>query len=175
LPTLKKQPNKPLDNTTQVVERVLADLSAADAQRPRDGRPFVTLSWAQSLDGSLALEPGQRFALSGREALGLTHALRAAHDAILVGIGTLLADDPALTVRHWQGPNPGPVVLDSQLRTPLGARVLAGAAGPVRIACTDAADSGRDGRLAALGAEVLRLPSLANGWVDLGALLAAVG
>jgi riboflavin-specific deaminase-like protein len=163
------------DNTAHVVERVLADLGAAEARRPRNGRPFVTLAWAQSLDGSLALEAGKRYALSGARSLGLTHALRAAHDSILVGIGTLLADDPALTVRHWQGPNPGPVVLDSQLRTPPGARVLTGGArGRVRIACTDAAE-GRHARLAATGAEVLQLPAWANGWVDLAALLEALG
>ena len=164
-----------LEHTAHVVERVLGDLSKVEQERSRNGRPFVTLSWAQSLDGSLALEPGKSFALSGRESLGLTHALRAAHDTILVGIGTLLADNPALTVRHWPGPSPRPLVLDSQLRTPPDARVLAAGAGGVRIACTTAADERRHGRLTALGAELLRLPSWSNGWVDLRALLAALG
>jgi GTP cyclohydrolase II len=163
-----------LEPTAHVVERVIGDLTEAERRRARDGRPFVTLSWAQSLDGSLALEPGKSFALSGRESLALTHALRAAHDTILVGIGTLLADDPSLTVRHWHGANPRPVVLDSQLRTPPDARVLSGAGG-VRIACTMGADRGRHGRLAAMGADVLSLPAWTNGWVDLRALLEALG
>jgi 3,4-dihydroxy 2-butanone 4-phosphate synthase/GTP cyclohydrolase II len=61
---------------------------------------------------------GQPLALSGQQSLTLTHALRAAHDAILIGVGTLLADDPLLTVRLAPAPTPSPLVLDSTLRTP---------------------------------------------------------
>jgi len=166
--------------TTDVVGLVLADVTAAARARRLvdDGaRPFVTLSWAQSIDGSLALEAGRGLALSGAESLSLTHAVRASHDAILVGIETLLVDDPRLDVRHWSGRSPAPVVLDSRLRTPLTARVLA-AAGPdrvVRIACTTAADEARGAPLAARGAHVLRLPAWPNGWVDLRALLDTLG
>jgi len=53
----------------------------------------------------------------------LTHQLRSLHDGILVGIGTVLSDDPQLTVREWAGPNPQPIVLDSQFRTPLSAKI----------------------------------------------------
>ena len=63
-------------------------------------------------------------ALSGMAAMVLTHQLRAAHDAILVGVGTVLADDPQLTVRLVSGQNPQPVILDSALRTPPGARLM---------------------------------------------------
>ncbi len=86
-------------------------------------RPFVTLSYAQSLDGSIALHEGEPLILSGQEALRLTHQLRSLHDGILVGIGTVLSDDPQLTVRHWPGNNPQPIVLDSQCRIPVGARL----------------------------------------------------
>ena len=84
----------------------------ADAHNFRQvhGRPLVTLSYAQSLDGCISLRPGIPTALSGPEAMRLTHRLRAAHDAILVGIGTILADDPRLTVRLVEGRNPQPVV-----------------------------------------------------------------
>jgi GTP cyclohydrolase II len=166
--------------TADVVGRVLSDLRAAEARRVTNGRPFVTLSWAQSLDGSIALEPGRRYAVSGPESLALTHALRSAHDTILIGIGTLLADDPALTVRHWQGPSPSPVVLDSRLRTPVSARLLALAQErgrrdanhqPVRIACTTTAGAVERARLEAQGAQVLALPAWKNGWVDLDELL----
>jgi 3,4-dihydroxy 2-butanone 4-phosphate synthase/GTP cyclohydrolase II len=163
-------------STADVVGQVLDDLGDAARERAVRGRPFVTLAWAQSLDGSIALEAGQWCALSGPESLSLTHAVRAAHDAILVGIGTLLADDPRLSVRHWSGRSPDPVVLDSRLRTPPTARVLA--AGPgrsVRIACTAAADEARAEPLARLGARVLRLPAEENGWVDLPALLDSLG
>jgi 3,4-dihydroxy 2-butanone 4-phosphate synthase/GTP cyclohydrolase II len=88
------------------------------------GLPFVTVSYAQSLDGSIAASSGHPLALSGRTSLTLTHALRSAHDAILVGIGTILADDPRLTVRMVAGPDPQPVVLDSHLRFPQTARLL---------------------------------------------------
>jgi GTP cyclohydrolase II len=163
-------------STTDIVGDVLGELDGA-ARAASSRRPFVTLSWAQSLDGSLALTAGQGLALSGADALTLTHALRASHDAILVGIGTLLADDPRLSVRHWSGRSPAPVVLDSRLRTPPEARLFAPgpARRPVRIACTLAADEGRRAALTARGAEILALPAWENGWVDLGALMDALG
>jgi len=89
------------------------------------GMPAVTLSWAQSLDGSIAAADGARTALSGPQSLALTHRLRSLHAGILVGIGTVLADDPLLNVRLVEGPSPRPIVLDSRLRLPLGSRLLA--------------------------------------------------
>lgn len=86
-------------------------------------RPFVTLTYAQSLDGSIALRNDEPLALSGVESLALTHQLRSIHDGILVGIGTVISDNPQLTVRHWAGFNPQPIVLDSQLRMPCSARL----------------------------------------------------
>lgn len=104
----------------QRIERWLALQSAAT--RPTR-RPFVTLSYAQSWDGSITTRRGESLGLSGGESLRLTHQLRSLHDGILVGIGTVLADDPQLTVREWRGANPQPIVLDSQLRMPPGARL----------------------------------------------------
>ncbi|MES2823488.1 MAG: RibD family protein [Pseudomonadota bacterium] len=86
-------------------------------------RPFVTLCYAQSLDGSIAINCGEPFGLSCPESLQLTHQLRSVHDGILVGIGTVLSDDPQLNVRHWSGLNPQPIVLDSKLRIPASARL----------------------------------------------------
>jgi 3,4-dihydroxy 2-butanone 4-phosphate synthase/GTP cyclohydrolase II len=164
--------------TPDVVEQVLGDVAVAERTREgRRARPFVTLAWAQSIDGSIALEPGRGVALSGAESLALTHAVRASHDAILVGIETVLADDPQLNVRHWPGRSPAPVVLDSRLRMPAGARVLAsaGLGRVVRIACTPTADEARVPGLEERGAQVLRLPAWPNGWVDLEALMDALG
>ncbi len=165
--------------TAEVVAQVLEDVTTTEraVRRRRPAWPFVTLSWAQSIDGSLALEAGRGVALSGAESLALTHAVRAAHDAILVGIETLLADDPQLSVRHWAGRSPAPVVLDSRLRTPPSARVLS-SAGPdrvVRIACTEGVARARAAALVERGASVLPLPAWPNGWVDLEALLDALG
>lgn len=86
-------------------------------------RPFITLSYAQSWDGSITARCGEAMSFSGEESMQLTHQLRSIHDGILVGIGTVLSDDPQLTVRDWDGLNPQPIVLDSQLRTPQTARI----------------------------------------------------
>lgn len=86
-------------------------------------RPFVTLSYAQSWDGSITTRSGESLALSGAPATRLTHQLRSLHDGILVGIGTVLSDDPQLNVREWSGANPQPIVLDSRLRMPSSARL----------------------------------------------------
>ena len=80
-----------------VLSAILTDLYArlSEAKEtPGRTRPYVTLAYAQSLDGSIAGDRGRPLGLSGPSSLRLTHELRAAHDAILVGIGTVLADDP---------------------------------------------------------------------------------
>ena len=87
--------------------------------------PVVTVTWAQSATGAIAAAGGGPTALSGPESLRLTHRLRSLHDAILVGIVTVIADDPLLSVRLVEGRQPQPVILDSQLRFPANARLLA--------------------------------------------------
>ncbi|MGK0238513.1 MAG: diaminohydroxyphosphoribosylaminopyrimidine deaminase [Candidatus Pelagisphaera sp.] len=88
-----------------------------------NNRPFITLCYAQSWDGSITTRCGESVSFSGDESMKLTHQLRSLHDGILVGIGTVLSDNPQLTVRKWTGPNPQPIVLDSQLRTPQSAKI----------------------------------------------------
>ncbi|KAJ2357662.1 2,5-diamino-6-(ribosylamino)-4(3H)-pyrimidinone 5'-phosphate reductase [Coemansia erecta] len=94
-------------------------------------RPAITLTFAQSLDGKIAL-PGQPLLLSGSESMAMTHRLRALHNGILVGVDTVICDDPQLSVRHLPASelaavaHPQPIVLDSQLRIPLTARLLTG-------------------------------------------------
>jgi len=88
-------------------------------------RPFITLSYAQSWDGSITTHRGESLTFSGKKSMQLTHQLRSLHDGILVGIGTVLSDDPQLTVREWEGSNPQPIILDSQLRTPPTAKLCA--------------------------------------------------
>lgn len=90
----------------------------------RDSLPVVTVSWARSVTGAIAAADGTRTALSGPESLRLTHRLRAMHEAILVGIQTVLSDDPLLSVRFVEGAQPQPVILDSRLRFPPEARLL---------------------------------------------------
>lgn len=94
--------------------------SSAD---PKGARPHVTLSYAQSWDGSITTDPGKSMALSSDTGMQMTHQLRSLHDGILVGIGTVLADDPRLNVRKWTGRDPQPIVLDSHLRMPPSSRL----------------------------------------------------
>jgi 3,4-dihydroxy 2-butanone 4-phosphate synthase/GTP cyclohydrolase II len=153
-------------------------LQAAGPHRQESGRPLVSLCYAQSLDGSLTARRGQPTALSGRDAQLLTHRLRSLHSAILVGVGTLLADDPLLNVRLVQGAQPRPLVLDSRLRTPPEARLFqSGRAGlPPWIATTvPASVSDRAAGLQAVGARLLGLPEDAAGQVSLSDLLDCLG
>jgi riboflavin-specific deaminase-like protein len=110
-----------LDNAGSLIEDWLTD---AAVRSRRLGRPVVTLSYAQSLDGCLTIQRGRPTALSGSEAMRLTHELRAAHQAILVGIGTVLADNPRLDVRLAPGDSPRPVILDTALRTPVQSKLM---------------------------------------------------
>jgi 3,4-dihydroxy 2-butanone 4-phosphate synthase/GTP cyclohydrolase II len=92
--------------------------------RLKNKRPFVTVSYAQSLDGSIATVNKQPIQLSGAQSMRLTHQLRACCQSILVGIGTVLADNPSLTVRRVEGQSPQPIILDTRLRTPLEANLV---------------------------------------------------
>ncbi|HEX7974457.1 MAG TPA: RibD family protein [Anaerolineales bacterium] len=146
-------------------------LPGAEAHRLETGRPLVTLSYAQSLDGCLTYRRGQPLALSGPQSQALTHRLRAAHTAILVGIGTVLADDPQLNVRLAEGPDPQPVILDSRLRFPPRARLLAPGRRTPWIATLESANQERRVELEAAGARLLILPPDPQGRVALPALL----
>jgi 3,4-dihydroxy 2-butanone 4-phosphate synthase/GTP cyclohydrolase II len=137
------------------------------AHLTRPGRPLVTLSYAQGLDGSIAARRGQPSTISGAESQRVTHQLRVAHDAILVGIGTILSDDPQLNVRLVEGPSPRPVILDGSLRTPPDSKALAGQ--PIIFCNADAGEQAQ-AALEAAGAQVERQPQ--SGRIDLDAMLA---
>lgn len=159
----------------EILARTAAMLELADAGRTQ---PAVTLTYAQSLDGSLAAARGAPTAISGPASLRMTHALRAAHDGILVGVGTVVADDPSLTTRHWPGPSPVPIVLDTHLRTPPGCKLLRRPAlifcGARRSAAAGEGDADFVGRRAALeaaGATVCPLPMGVAAWLSPRAVL----
>jgi 5-amino-6-(5-phosphoribosylamino)uracil reductase/diaminohydroxyphosphoribosylaminopyrimidine deaminase/5-amino-6-(5-phosphoribosylamino)uracil reductase len=135
--------------------------------------PWVTIKYAQTLDGRIATRSGESQWISSSDSLVLAHELRAAHDAILVGVGTVLHDNPQLTVRLVEGRDPLRVVADSALRTPLDAALLAEPRHTL-IAATAAADPERRARLEVLGARILVLPPEEDGRVNLRALLAAL-
>ncbi|MCB9564080.1 MAG: bifunctional diaminohydroxyphosphoribosylaminopyrimidine deaminase/5-amino-6-(5-phosphoribosylamino)uracil reductase RibD [Kofleriaceae bacterium] len=165
----------------EVVTGVLGDASEA-LNRPfftwaRLRRPHVVLKAGVSLDGRVATRTGASRWITGEAARAEVHRLRDRLDAVLVGIGTVLADDPRLTVRGVAGGrDPVRVVVDSRLRTPVGAALLAGAGQGARviIATTAAAPASRQRRLEAAGAEVWRLRDR-GGRVDLRALVRRLG
>ena len=145
------------------------------------GRPHVTLKWAATVDGKIADGRGLSRWISGAGARLEAHRLRSRCDAVVVGIGTALADDPALDVRlgsRWPR-EPLRVVVDSRARLPVDARVIRGSEGTARadravVAVTDAADPERVAALEARGLTVLRCKAHERR-VDVGDLLARLG
>ncbi|CAH0482576.1 unnamed protein product [Peronospora belbahrii] len=86
--------------------------------------PFVTLSYAQSIDGSLAAERGKPTLLSGPASMKMTHMLRTLHDGIMVGVGTVIADNPSLNARLVEGCSPRPIIVDTHLRCPTSLKLF---------------------------------------------------
>jgi diaminohydroxyphosphoribosylaminopyrimidine deaminase/5-amino-6-(5-phosphoribosylamino)uracil reductase len=123
------------------------------------GRPLVTLKWAMSLDGRIATAGGESQWISSPEGRRWALGLRESHDALLVGSGTVLADDPSLDRRlGWAGAPNTRVVLDRRLRVDPGARLFR-ASGPV-LFYTESTDSGRHAALAGRGAEIVVLAAV---------------
>jgi diaminohydroxyphosphoribosylaminopyrimidine deaminase / 5-amino-6-(5-phosphoribosylamino)uracil reductase len=133
------------------------------------GLPFVSLKLALSLDGRIATRTGSSKWVTGKVARAKVHALRAKHDAIAVGIGTVLADDPRLTVREVVGKNPLRIAFDTKLRMPLGSHFATSAAQvPTWALASETAETTeRAGALAVQGVRTLFVPSSAEGRVDI--------
>ena len=134
-----------------------AELNAPFLTAALTGRPHVTLKLATSLDGKIATATGESRWISGAASRGLVHRWRADSDAVAVGLGTALADDPLLTARDVAGPvrQPARVVFDSGARLPLGSALVrdAGSA-PVIVVASDQADPGRVAALREAGVDV---------------------
>ncbi len=140
----------------------------------RLGRPFVTWKYAASLDGRTSAADGSSRWITGPESRADVHVLRSQVDAIAVGISTVLADDPHLTVRDGDALAPRQrlrIVVDATARTPLTARILDGVA-PTLVATTGAAPIERIEALRDAKADVVVLPAAADGHTDVRALLA---
>jgi diaminohydroxyphosphoribosylaminopyrimidine deaminase/5-amino-6-(5-phosphoribosylamino)uracil reductase len=138
------------------------------------GLPYVTYKCAMTLDGKLATATGSSRWISGEASRRIVHQLRAGHDAIMVGVDTVIADDPLLTVRHVKGTDPLRIIVDSTLRTPTTAAMLNNgmAAGTV-IATTELNPAAHAPYLAS-GARIL-VCSTRNGRVDLADLWSKLG
>ena len=136
------------------------------------GLPFVTVKYAQTFDGRIATESGQSQWISSEAARKFGHQLRAGHDAVLVGMGTVIKDDPELTVRHVRGRNPLRVVVDTGLTIPEKAKILQNLSGAgTLIATVKKADDRQFQRIAASGAVIITTAADSQGKVDLKKLL----
>jgi diaminohydroxyphosphoribosylaminopyrimidine deaminase/5-amino-6-(5-phosphoribosylamino)uracil reductase len=131
------------------------------------GLPYILLKLALSLDGRIATRTGASKWVTGPEARAKVHELRSGSDAVLVGVGTVVADDPQLTVRDVTGTNPTRVVLDSKLRIAASATLVATAREvPTWVVTTPEAPEAVERILVAAGVEVLRVARTSEGRVD---------
>jgi diaminohydroxyphosphoribosylaminopyrimidine deaminase/5-amino-6-(5-phosphoribosylamino)uracil reductase len=153
------------------------EINAGFFSRVRRGRPLVTLKLASTLDGRIATRTGESQWITGEAARRMAHALRGRHDAVMVGAGTVLTDNPDLTCRipRYKPISVVRVLADSHLRTRLTSRLVATAAeAPTWLIACAGADPERRRALEAAGAEVIVVPAGTPG-VDLAAALAALG
>ena len=163
---------------TGVCQATAAEINAGFFHRVRLGRPLVTLKLATSLDGRIATASGESRWITGPPARERAHLLRATHDAILVGTGTVLADDPQLTCRlpGLAERSPVRVVLDRQLRIPLAARLFAEARQvPTWVVASPSADPVKQQTLQDAGVEIIEGEADPAGRLDLAAALRRLG
>ncbi|MCL5040294.1 MAG: bifunctional diaminohydroxyphosphoribosylaminopyrimidine deaminase/5-amino-6-(5-phosphoribosylamino)uracil reductase RibD [Firmicutes bacterium] len=163
--------------TAGVLGEAAASLNEVFIKYITTGRPFVSLKMALTLDGKIATTQGDSFWVSGPAARRWVHQLRDRVDAVMVGVNTLLRDDPLLTTRleGLKGHDPVRVIVDSRGRTPPTARVLRGeSSSPAIIATTPAASAEKLEELRRAGAEVLMCREK-SGQVDLPDLFFALG
>ena len=160
--------------TEHVLEKACTDLNFMFFHYIQSGRPYTALKYAMTLDGKIAAYTGASRWITGAAARAHVHTLRNQYRGILVGVGTVLADDPLLTCRTPGGRNPVRVVCDSRLRTPLTAQVVrtAGEVPTILATCQEA--PARQRPYLDAGCQVLVLPER-GGHVDLDALLDALG
>jgi diaminohydroxyphosphoribosylaminopyrimidine deaminase/5-amino-6-(5-phosphoribosylamino)uracil reductase len=154
-----------------------ARLNEGFMRRVREGRPSVTLKLASTIDSRIALPSGESRWITGTRAREHVHLMRSQHDGVLVGVGTVLKDDPELTCRlpGFSRPPTVRIVLDSQARLPVRSKLAASARiEPVWLLAATHAEPARTGALAALGVRVFSVPE-ADGGLDLAAALAVLG
>lgn len=159
-------------------EAEAVEVNAGFFQRLRLGRPLVTLKLATSLDGRIGTASGESRWITGPPARERGHLLRAAHDAILVGTGTVLADDPQLTCRlpGLEPRSPVRIALDRHLRIPLAALLVAEARQiPTWLVTLRTADPGRQQALRDAGVEIIAAEPDHAGHIDLASALALLG
>jgi diaminohydroxyphosphoribosylaminopyrimidine deaminase/5-amino-6-(5-phosphoribosylamino)uracil reductase len=160
-----------IEVVTGVLESEAKLLNEAYIKYITKGMPFVTLKIAQTLDGKIATDSGESKWITGKEAREEGHRLRGTHDAVLVGINTVLKDDPSLTMRIAGGRDPIRVIVDTQLRTPLNAKVITQkSSAKTFIATLNRMPKGKFHKLLDAGAEILTSRGT-KGQIDLNYLM----
>jgi diaminohydroxyphosphoribosylaminopyrimidine deaminase/5-amino-6-(5-phosphoribosylamino)uracil reductase len=159
---------------TGVLEVEAKKLNEAFIKHVTTGVPFVTLKIAQTLDGKIATSSGESKWITGEKAREEAHRLRDSHDAVLVGINTVLSDDPSLTARIPEGRDPVRVIVDSRLRIPGNAKVLTQRSKSITIIAALSGPSKKIKKLQDAGAQVLTVKN-AHGRVDLRDLMKKLG
>ena len=160
---------------TGVLEAEARKLNEAFIKHVTTKTPFVTLKIAQTLDGKIATASGESKWITGEEAREAGRTLRDINDAILVGINTVLKDNPSLTARIPGGRDPIRVIVDSRLRIPLNAKVLIQKSqAKTMVATLSNVPESKIKKLQDIGAEVLTIKS-ALGRVDLQDLMKKLG
>ncbi len=151
-------------------------LKLAQVKYRNTGLPFVTLKFAQTLDGKIATLTGDSRWISGPSSLRFVHRMRSLSDAILVGVDTIIRDDPRLSVRLVKGKNPLKIILDSRLRTPPDSHVFKGrAATSTIIATTSLSSQGRIKKIKSTGAGVWLIAKDRYNQINLKGLLRKLG
>jgi diaminohydroxyphosphoribosylaminopyrimidine deaminase/5-amino-6-(5-phosphoribosylamino)uracil reductase len=174
--SIKLLNEKGIKTTVGVLEDKCRALNEKYIKHRTTGLPYVTLKWAQTLDGRIATANGSSRWIASPPSLKLAHKLRAEHDAILVGVDTVIKDNPELTTRLVKGRHPVRIILDSHLRIPPDAKVLDNQeAARTLIVTTPATPQDILARLLESGMEALVIPPDADGWVDLKELLQTLG
>ena len=156
---------------TGVEEETCKQLNRVFIKYITTGMPFVTLKIAQSLDGRIATTIGHSQWITSPEARVEAHRIRSENDAVVVGIGTVLADNPQLTVRHVPGRNPYRIVLDSKLQIPLDGFLLSDENVSKTIVATVSEDEEKIARIKAAGAHVWQFEKSENGNILIANLL----
>jgi len=165
-----------IETTVGILEETCKRINERFFKFIRTGTPFVTLKFAQTLDGKIATSAGHSRWISSEKSLRFAHVLRSHHDAVLIGVGTLIKDDPKLTIRLTSGRNPLRVVVDSRLRISQDARVLKNQnMAKTIIATTGHAVSGKRTLLDKMGIETVVVDQDNDQRVDLTKLFIELG
>ncbi|MFG0332420.1 MAG: bifunctional diaminohydroxyphosphoribosylaminopyrimidine deaminase/5-amino-6-(5-phosphoribosylamino)uracil reductase RibD [Maioricimonas sp. JB049] len=165
-----------LDVEVGLLEADARRLTAAFVKRISTGRPWIIAKWAMTLDGRIASHTSHSQWISNPTSRQKVHELRGRCDAVMVGIGTALADDPLLTARPTGPRLATRIVVDSQSRLPLDSQLVQSARDvPLLVAALESASEEAGAALTTAGAEILRLPADPDNHVSLPALLDELG